>query len=245
MWKYICMVVKLFFPIISCWFKCRKYSKHKERYSLEERYNYVRSIAIKFNKVLKKDVNITNYEVMKANHSNYGRIYVCNHQSIDDIITLLAISEKNLIFISKKENKKSLFLRPIFSAIDVLYIDRNDPRQSIKVLKEAADLAYNQKMDVVLFPEGTRSKDLIVHEFKSALNNLVLNAKSEIVLIAIHNTTQTFKFKAKYKKYPVYVKIFNPMSYQYFLDNKKDFSKISQELISQQVEIFKKELIKV
>ena len=36
-----------------------------------------------------------------------------------------------------------------------------------------------------------------------------------------------------------------PMSYQYFLDNKKDFSKISQELISQQVEIFKKESIKV
>ena len=222
MWKYICMIIKLFFPIISCWFKCRKYSKHKERYSLEERYNYVRSVAIKFNKVLKKDVNITNYEVMKTDHSNHGRIYVC-----------------------KKENKKSLFLRPIFSAIDVLYIDRNDPRQSIKVLKEAADLAYNQKMDVVLFPEGTRSKDLIVHEFKSALNNLVLNAKSEIVLIAIHNTTQTFKFKAKYKKYPVYVKIFNPMSYQYFLDNKKDFSKISQELISQQVEIFKKESIKV
>ena len=38
MWKYICMIIKLFFPIISCWFKCRKYSKHKERYSLEERY---------------------------------------------------------------------------------------------------------------------------------------------------------------------------------------------------------------
>ena len=90
-------------------------------------------------------------------------------------------------------------------------------------------------MDVVLFPEGTRSKDLIVHEFKSALNNLVLNAKSEIVLIAIHNTTQTFKFKAKYKKYPVYVKIFNPMSYQYFLDNKKDFSNYEKKLIESEL----------
>lgn len=238
MWKYIVLFFKMGFPLLNFNRKCKYYARHKDKYSFAERYHYVHEFALRFEKVIQKNIVIENQDIINKEHG--GRIYIANHQSMDDIITLLSLSKKPLIFISKIENQKKFLIGNACRAIDTYFIDRNDARQSLKVLKEAAMKAKNENCDLVLFPEGTRSKDLHVHEFKSALNNLTFQAKVEVVRVALGNTIQTLKW-GKYKPYPVYVKVFEPLSYDYYLEHKNDFIKICQETIAQQVELFLKE----
>jgi 1-acyl-sn-glycerol-3-phosphate acyltransferase len=47
-------------------------------------------------------------------------------------------------------------------------IDREDRRQSLRAIKEMAENAQERNVSVVIFPEGTRSRDGALQEFKRA-----------------------------------------------------------------------------
>ena len=104
------------------------------------------------------------------------------------------------------------------------FIDREDVRQSLKVCKEAGKLIQEGK-DIVIFAEGTRSKDGNVAPFKAALSSIVTYSKGETVLVCMHNTEYPLKWKwITYPKVRVNVKFFEPLSFDYFMSNRKNFS---------------------
>jgi len=94
--------------------------------------------------------------------------------------------------------------------------------------------------DIFLFPEGTRSNDGEVLEFKSALTNLVSIAKVEVVIIALDNTTQSLK-KTKYKPFSVKVKVCKPISYQTFLEHKNDFTEYTRNILKDELKQLRSE----
>ena len=214
-------------------------NSNKEKYPLEKRYNVVRNTCKWICKISRADLHVINEHVVKEKRET-GRMYVSNHFSVFDAIAMIALSEKPLIFISKKENSKIPFLTTHMKAVDTICIDRDSIKQSLKVCKDAG-LKVKEGQDIVLYAEGTRSKDGNVGAFKAALPTLVHYSESEVVLVCIHNTKNPLKFRwFKYKKEKVDYKFFEPLPYSYYLENRKEFCVLTRDLVQQQLDEFRK-----
>ncbi len=114
-------------------------------------------------------------------------IFVSNHLSYLDIPVLMTALPRNIRFIYKK----SLSWMPIFGWAMYLGgyipIDRTNAREAIKSLKKAV-VKLNNYISVIIFPEGTRSKDGRTADFKKGAFMLAGMAKSEIVPVSIIGT---------------------------------------------------------
>ena len=183
-------------------------------------------------------MNIENVDIIRQAHEN-GRIYVCNHFSVFEAVMLLALSEKPLIFISKKENSKVPFLRTHMKAVETICIDRESVKQSLKVCKEAG-LRAKSNADIVLYAEGTRSKNEDVAPFKAALPMIVHYSETEVVLVCFHNSKNPVKFRwVTYPNEKVNIKFFAPLTYDFYLENKKEYAIITHDLIQAKLDEFK------
>ena len=119
-------------------------------------------------------------------------IIVSNHQSTYDIPPMYAyLSRIHPNFVSKIELGKGI---PSVSYNlrhgDNALIDRKDRRQSMKALMEYGQKLEDEKLTVVIFPEGTRSKTAVPKPFReSGLKMLVKKAPSAyIVPLSINNS---------------------------------------------------------
>jgi 1-acyl-sn-glycerol-3-phosphate acyltransferase len=116
---------------------------------------------------------------------NERYVFISNHQSALDIPIIYQAIGGQISFIAKKE----LFRIPVFgwgmSAIGHISIDRQSSRQALISMKKAVVKLEKEKISLVLFPEGTRSKDGRVGEFKTASFTLALQSGVKLVPIAI------------------------------------------------------------
>lgn len=214
-------------------------NRHKDKYDLQRRYNVVRKTVKCVVYMTRCKLNVINENIIRDNHKQ-GRLYVSNHLNVFDAVSMIYLSEKPLIFISKKENLKVPFLLSHAIALDTLFIDRNDVRQSLRICKEAGNLIKNG-YDVVLFAEGTRSKNGEVGQFKAALSPLVQYSESEQVLVSMHDTTKPLKWRwFSYPKESINIKYFEPLPYSYFKENKKEYNDLTRNMIAEQYKKFKK-----
>jgi len=111
-------------------------------------------------------------------------IVMCNHSSLYDIPISAVALNTNLRMLAKKE----LFRIPVFGAAlrhgDFLSIDRHNRDQSIKDLQVAKEKMLS---GIILWvaPEGTRSKDGQLAEFKRGGFHLALDTQALIVPIVV------------------------------------------------------------
>lgn len=236
--KWLCLLLfaapRILYSQIKLFFINRK----KDKYPLQYRYNIVRKTIRWVNKFLRVNMNVINKDIITTPHED-GRVYVSNHFSVYEILALVELSSKPLIFISKKENLKVPFLSAHLKAIDTLCIDRKDARQSLKVCKQAGIYAKNG-YDVVIFAEGTRSKDGNVGAFKAALPSIIHYSEVQTILVCMHNTKKPLSWHwIKYPKEKVNIRFFKPLSYDFYLQNKKEFNVITHDIIQKQLDYFK------
>jgi 1-acyl-sn-glycerol-3-phosphate acyltransferase len=121
------------------------------------------------------------------------RIYMTNHQSFFDIFGLLASLPVNFKFILKQELMKIPFLGPAMRRAGYIGIVRDDPRKAVESMKQAAD-SIRSGASVLIFPEGTRSMDGRLQDFKKGGFNLAVKAGCDIVPIGI---TDSFRIAPK------------------------------------------------
>jgi len=94
-----------------------------------------------------------------------GAILVANHQSLVDIPLLLAAVPREVRFLAKRELGRIPLFGCAMRKSGNLFIDREDPRDAVHLVREATERIDRGQM-VVIFPEGTRSRDGDVGEFK-------------------------------------------------------------------------------
>lgn len=111
-------------------------------------------------------------------------IYMSNHQSYFDIFALLAGLPVDFKFILKKELMKIPLLGTAMRRAGYISLDREDSRKAIVSVNMAADRIRNGA-SVLIFPEGTRSKDGVVGEFKKGGFHLAMKAGCDIIPVAI------------------------------------------------------------
>ena len=115
-------------------------------------------------------------------------VFMCNHKSYFDIYILFVVLKNfDFVFLIKKE----LFNIPLFNwalkKLDYIPIDRGNSKKAIKIFIEAIN-RIKQGQSVVIFPEGTRSKDGKLLPFKKGPFTIAERSNSKIVPIRIGDT---------------------------------------------------------
>jgi len=109
-------------------------------------------------------------------------IFMSNHQSNFDILSLLAAMPRQFYWIAKKE----LFEIPVFGSSmrrgGYIPLDRGDGRKALQSMNEAAAVIHQGK-SVVLFPEGTRTPDGNLLPFKRG--GFILARKAAVPVIPV------------------------------------------------------------
>ena len=113
-----------------------------------------------------------------------GLLFVANHQSNFDIPILVAHVPRDKGFIAKLELLKVPSFGRWMKYIGCIFIDRNDVRQSLETINNAAE-RIKAGHSLVIFPEGTRSADGSVGTFKAGSMRLALKAGVPIVPVTI------------------------------------------------------------
>ncbi len=116
-------------------------------------------------------------------------IIMCNHQSALDIFVLYMA----LPFLFKWVAKRQLFSIPfvgwIMKRAGYISIDRESPRDGLKAINDAAQ-KIRDGMSVIVFPEGTRSKDGKLLPFKKGVFSLAVRAGVPVIPIGINGTSR-------------------------------------------------------
>ena len=91
-------------------------------------------------------------------------ILVSNHQSIIDIALLLQL-RINFRWISKIELAKFPFVGWVIWMNDHIVVRRGD-KQSVVKMAEACKRSFSQGVSIIMFPEGTRTRNGEIQEFR-------------------------------------------------------------------------------
>ena len=133
-----------------------KYLKNKEDFTLEERYNHARlRVDDVLHNILRVKLQINGYDKIKDEDTC---LFIPNHQSMIDPLCLIHLFKDPTIVVSKKEAKKMPVVGKIIDLIDGIYLDRESPRDALRMYKECNKHLLENR-DVIIFAEGTRSKD--------------------------------------------------------------------------------------
>jgi len=127
-----------------------------------------------------------------------NHIIVANHQSILDAVWISseipAHSRKNVYATGKK---KLSFLSKMFPMLPIIFIEH---KNSIPALKASADL-LRQGKSLIIFPEGTRSRDGKLHEFKTGAAYLAKNLDKKIIPITVNGSYDIFPPGSRFPKF--------------------------------------------
>lgn len=112
-------------------------------------------------------------------------IYISNHQSWFDVFALMAYLPTNARFVAKK----SLEYIPLFGvamrAVGTVIIDRNKPEQARELLMKGAEKQFGGARGVIIFPEGTRSRDGKLGQFKKGAFVLAIQTGIPLVPVGV------------------------------------------------------------
>lgn len=118
--------------------------------------------------------------------SNY--IFTPNHLSYTDTPVILASLPINFRFMAKQELFKIPFLGTHLKRAGHISVPLEDPRASIRSLSHAARVITERHLSVLIFPEGGRSEDGQLQEFKDGASYLAIKAGLPVVPIALCGT---------------------------------------------------------
>lgn len=117
-------------------------------------------------------------------------LYVTNHESQLDIPAVVRLVPVPLYFLLKEEIKKVPFLGWYAAAMGMVFVDRKNKTKAAQSLKSAAELIKNGK-NVIVFPEGTRTKTGKIQSFKRGAFIIAKQSNIGIVPMAIKGSRET------------------------------------------------------
>ena len=131
-------------------------------------------------------VRVTGFENLDPRHPY---VFLSNHQGWFDIFTLLGKLRVQFRWLAKVELFKVFILGPAMRAAGYIPIDRSDRRKALESLQQAA-MKVQEGTSVVIFPEGTRSPDGSLQEFKKGGFIIAIKSQQPIAAIAISGSSR-------------------------------------------------------
>ncbi len=212
MLKYLRLLFLVGFRVLATFiFYINRYARHPNKYPFEVRYNRIRHLVLKIWKAFRIDFHVNGFE----KYVNYQDkcVIISNHLSDSDPLIYIALSEKPITFVAKKEAFTYPFVSTCLKALEALPLDRENLRNQVDTLQRAIDIAKNGVPNVVIFAEGTRNKNpgTKTLEFKAGSSKVPLRANVACFPGALYGTFRIFSSKINLKSYPVFVDILDPI----------------------------------
>ena len=114
-------------------------------------------------------------------------VYTANHEGYYDIPLVLTRLPKPYGIMAKKETLKIPLIRTWMKNIGCVFVDRSDIRAGMEALNEATANVMNGH-SMIVFPEGTRSKNGEIGEFKGGSFRMAIKAGVPVVPLRIEGT---------------------------------------------------------
>ncbi len=192
---------------------CKKFNKHKEKYSIKERCAYANKLGVKLaRRPFRTKFIITGEEYIKQTPGQV--LFVSNHVSAIDPILFIAFSDRPVSFLGKNSILKMPFVGNILKSIDGSFIDREDLRSEIKVFREIHNLLKAQPdLSYCVFPEGTRAKgpDFKMADFKGGSFKIATRLDLPIIPVATWLNERPMDPHYHYHKYPIQIAYCKPI----------------------------------
>jgi 1-acyl-sn-glycerol-3-phosphate acyltransferase len=127
-------------------------------------------------------------------HAGRSFIIMSNHASLYDIPIIFATIPGNVRMITKLELRKVPIWGKAMEISEFIFIDRKNPRQAIKDLERAKE---KMALGIVpwVSPEGTRSRDGNLQQFKRGAFLLAMKAQAIIIPVTIVGSYNVLKPK--------------------------------------------------
>lgn len=139
-------------------------------------------------------------------------VFVANHQGNFDIPLMLGYIDKPKGFIAKAETEKMPIVGGWMRYMQCVFMDRKNPRAALKAIKQGINIVKSGH-SIVIFPEGTRSLDGQMGEFKPGSFKLAMKAQAQIVPVTISGSIDMMrKGDWKIKPAKVTLTISEPMA---------------------------------
>lgn len=132
-------------------------------------------------------------------------LFTSNHQGNFDIPLMITQLGGTYPIVAKNSLEKMPMIATWMKLFDCLFIDRNNARQSLMVFAEA-EKVIEEGRSIIIFPEGTRSKQDEAGEFKAGAFKIALRTGVPVVPVAIDGSFKVME-ESGFWIHPVHVKI--------------------------------------
>ena len=147
----------------------------------------------------------------QENNPEGGNIcYMSNHQSMLDIAAFVGAANLWASVIVKAELKKVPIVNMWCNAIECVYIERKSPHDAIKAIFQGVE-KLKSGGNMLIYPEGTRSKTGELGEMKSGSLKLATRAKATIVPITVKGMRPGLEDIRNFRIVHAYVSIGEPI----------------------------------
>jgi 1-acyl-sn-glycerol-3-phosphate acyltransferase len=116
---------------------------------------------------------------------NASYVFVSNHASYMDTPVVLASIPVQFRFLAKRGLFEIPLLGTHLSQAGHIPVPREDPRASVKTMQLAAETIQRRGISMLVFPEGGRSVDGVIHEFKEGAAYIAIRAGVAVVPLAL------------------------------------------------------------
>lgn len=167
---------------------------------------------------------------------NQPYVFIANHQSALDPPILFAYLGHNVGAIAKKELLRVPLFKQGFPLAHVVPIDRSNRESAIESTRRGAE-ELRRGHSLMAFPEGTRTVDGRVKEFKKGVFYMAIEAGVPIVPVVINDTRLVMRKGGK-RCVPgdVYLEVLPPVSAQdYKMENVEELIKRVRDMIAPRV----------
>lgn len=215
--RILLMVFRNIVLVPFMWCKLCYYASHVEKYTEKQRFEMLKFIVKRANKGGNVHIDVHGHENLPEKD---GFMFFPNHQGMYDVLAIIdACPDHPFSVVAKKEVANIQFLKQVFACVKAYTIDREDVRQSMKVIMQVAE-EVKKGRNYVIFPEGTRSKDgNNVGEFKGGSFKAATKSQCPIIPVALIDSFKPFDTKT-IEEVTVQVHFLEPMLYDEYKDMK-------------------------
>ncbi|HPP04044.1 MAG TPA: lysophospholipid acyltransferase family protein [Spirochaetota bacterium] len=155
------------------------------------------------------------------------KIYIINHSSLIDGLLVYLIPE-NIKVMGNAIYGKLPILGIGFNFLGNISVKRGEQGNALDTYYLAKEYIENS-YPVVIFPEGTRTRDGNIQKFQNGAFNLALDAKADIVPIVFDSWHFLPPHSFLIRERNIYIKILDPIRYEDIKDlTPKDINKLSK-----------------
>ena len=171
---------------------------------------------------------------------NADYIFAPNHASSLDIPLILGFLPFWIVPISKIELKWIPFLGWAMQAAGHVFVDRRDHEKAMLSIAKIKNSLLKNPRSILIFPEGSRTNDGKVNQFKTGGLSIGISTKISIVPVAIEGTFDSLsKHSKKFVNKLLTINIGSPVdTRKYSLDDRKNLAII----VNSEVKKLKNEL---